>query len=91
MEEVKEEKPIGNQQVQGENRHGDTACKIRSLPSRHRHSSVICYRGAQDEDKILGRKQVKELRRKLQGYVFRERATFVILACLQVPGDGDGD
>ncbi|KAF3560096.1 hypothetical protein F2Q69_00014886 [Brassica cretica] len=42
MEEVKEEKPIGNQQVQGEDRHGDTACKIRSLPSRHRHGSVIC-------------------------------------------------
>uniref|UniRef100_A0A0D3BXA2 Uncharacterized protein n=1 Tax=Brassica oleracea var. oleracea TaxID=109376 RepID=A0A0D3BXA2_BRAOL len=41
MEEVKEEKPIGNQQVQGEDRHGDTACKIRSLPSRHRHGSVI--------------------------------------------------
>jgi len=40
---------------------------------------------------VVGREQVKKLRRKLQGYVFRERATFVILACLQVPGDGDGD
>lgn len=46
MEEVKEEKPIGNQQVQGEDRHGDTACKIRSLPSRHRHGSVIWYQSS---------------------------------------------